>query len=312
MCGIAGILRLTPDAPPIEPDHLRAMTAQLEHRGPDDEGYWIAPAGRCGLGFRRLSVIDLVAGHQPIGNADESIQVVFNGEIYNFRELRGQLEELGYSFRTQGDAEVIVHAYAEWGRGCFEHFEGMFAIAIWDEPRGELLLARDRFGKKPLTYAMPDNRLCFASEVKAILALPGVRAELDPQSLHRYLLFQYVPAPHSIYRGFSKVPPGHYVRVRDGRVEPSRPFWSLPRPAPFSGSYEDAKARLGELLTRAVEQRLIADVPLGAFLSGGIDSSIVVGLMHKLGVSPLRTLSICFSDTRYDETTKARQIAALF
>ena len=190
----------------------------------------------------------------------------------------------------------------------------MFALAIWDEPRGRLVLARDRLGKKPLTYAIVGDRLYFASEAKAILTLPDVPRELDPQSLHRYLLFQYVSAPHSIYRGFHKLPPGTHLGLQAGsppRLEP-RPFWRVPQPTPFAGTYEDAKHRLGELLTQAVQRRLIADVPLGAFLSGGIDSSIVVGLMRRLGVSPLRTFSIGFADARYDETAHARAVADRF
>ncbi len=290
------------------------MSAQLVHRGPDDEGHYLDPQGRCGFGFRRLSIIDVQGGHQPIANEDESVWVIFNGEIYNFRELRAELQQQGHTFRTQADSEVIVHLYEQHGEACFERLSGMFAIAIWDENAGTLLLARDRFGKKPLTYAQQDGRLYFASEVKAILALPGVRRDLDPQSLHRYLLFQYVPAPHSIYRGFRKLMPGHFVRVRAGEPLTALPraYWELPLPAPFAGTYADAKARLGELLTKAVEKRLIADVPLGAFLSGGVDSSIVVSLMRKLGVSPLRTFSIGFPDARYDETAYARRVAELF
>lgn len=312
MCGIAGIVSFAPDGPRVDHADLRTMAGQLVHRGPDDEGYYVDPRGRCGFGFRRLSIIDIAGGHQPISNEDGTVWVVFNGEIYNFRDLRRELTQKGHTFKTNADSEVIAHLYEEHGEQCFEHLAGMFAIAIWDESNAQLLLARDRFGKKPLTYASLNDRLYFASEAKAILALPGVRGEIDPQSLHRYLLFQYVAAPHSIFRGFRKVPPGHYVRVDNAEVHSPHPFWSLPRPAPFDGSYEDAKARLGELLRSAVEKRLIADVPLGAFLSGGIDSSIVVGLMRKLGVSPLRTFSIGFNDARYDETVYARRVAEAF
>ncbi|MFQ5807651.1 MAG: asparagine synthase (glutamine-hydrolyzing) [Phycisphaerae bacterium] len=313
MCGIAGIVSLSPDAR-VDLPPLRAMAAQLVHRGPDEEGFYQDPQGRCGFGFRRLAIIDVEGGHQPISNEDGSVWLVFNGEIYNFRELREELERRGHTFRTRSDSEVIVHLYEQYDDACLERLAGMFAIAIWDEKAGTLLLARDRFGKKPLTYASHDGRLYFASEAKAILALPGVPRDMDPQSLHRYLLFQYVPAPHSIYRGFRKLPPGHALRVAGG--EPLRDelhaFWRVPQPAPFAGSYEDARVRLGELLTKAVERRLLADVPLGAFLSGGIDSSIVVGLMRKLGVSPLRTFSIGFPDERYDETAYARRVAEAF
>ncbi len=318
MCGIAGAISFSPDAR-VELEPLRAMAAQLTHRGPDDDGYYVDPRGRCGFGFRRLSIIDVEGGHQPISNENETVWVVFNGEIYNFRALREELTQQGHRFRTRCDSEVIVHLYEQHGAACFERLAGMFAIAIWDEKAATLLLARDRFGKKPLTYAQRGDRLYFASEAKAILALPDVPRELDPQSLHRYLLFQYVPAPHSIYRGFRKLKPGHLLKIaahepfRDTQHE----YWHLPRPNDPTGAqprpdYESAKRRLGELLTKAVEKRLVADVPLGAFLSGGIDSSIVVALMRKLGVSPLRTFTIGFSDARYDETAYAARVAKEF
>ncbi len=318
MCGIAGILSLSPDRAPV-PDELRAMAAQLIHRGPDDEGYHLDPAGRCGLAFRRLSIIDLAGGHQPLCNESQTVWLVFNGEIYNFRELRGELESRGHRFRSATDGEVIVHLYEECGTRCFERLEGMFAVAIWDQQRGELHLARDRLGKKPLVYAQHDGRLLFASEQKAILALPGIPRELDAQSIHRYLVFQYVPAPFAIFRGFRKLPPGTFATIRAGRpaaIE-ALTYWAPPPPNPGESrgkalTYEQALERLGRLLTRAVEKRLIADVPLGAFLSGGIDSSIVVGLMRRLGVSPLRTFSIGFADTRYDETRYARLVAGHF
>ena len=309
MCGLAGILSLSPNAR-VTPDALATMAAQLVHRGPDDEGSYLDPQGRCGFGFRRLSIIDLAGGRQPITNEDASVWVIFNGEIYNFRELRAALQQQGHTFKTQSDSEVIVHLYEQYGEACLDRLAGMFAIALWDQRRGRLLLARDRFGKKPLTYAIHAGRLYFASEAKAILALPDIPRTLDPQSLHRYLLFQYVPAPHAIYDGFRKVPPGHYLSIDVGSPfdERPRPYWRF-NPRPFEGTYDEAKVRLGELLTAAVEKRLIADVPLGAFLSGGIDSSIVVALMRELGVSPLRTFSIGFPDARYDETAYARQVA---
>ncbi|MEW6249980.1 MAG: asparagine synthase (glutamine-hydrolyzing) [Planctomycetota bacterium] len=312
MCGIAGILSLSPRTR-VDPAELDLMAAPLVHRGPDDQGRYVDPQRRCGLAFRRLSIIDLAGGNQPIANETRTVWTVFNGEIYNFPELRAELQVRGHRFSTRTDTEVIVHLYEEHGEGCFERLAGMFALALWDERRGRLLLARDRFGKKPLTYAVHDERLYFASEAKAILALPGVPRDLDPQSLHRYLIFQYVPAPHSIYRDFSKLLPGHYLTLEASRPLDDRPraYWRL-EPRPFAGNYDDAKARLGELLTAAVRKRLIADVPLGAFLSGGVDSSIVVALMRALGVSPLRTFSIGFPDPRYDETTYARRVAERF
>jgi asparagine synthase (glutamine-hydrolysing) len=312
MCGIAGILSLSPDVRvPREP--LAIMAAQLVHRGPDAEGYYLDPRGRCGLAFRRLSIIDLAGGQQPMANEDQSVWVVFNGEIYNFQELRSELSRQGHHFTTRSDTEVIVHLYEEHGDACFNDLAGMFAIALWDQRRGRLVLGRDRFGKKPLTYAIHDGCLYFASEAKAILALPEIPRKLDAQALHRYLVFQYIPAPHSIYRGFHKLLPGHYVAFEAQRPPPERQraYWRLD-PRPFEGRYEDAKLRLGELLTAAVKKRLIADVPLGAFLSGGMDSSIVVALMRKLGVSPLRTFTIGFPDARYDETRYARLVAEQF
>ncbi|TWT44783.1 Asparagine synthetase [glutamine-hydrolyzing] 1 [Phycisphaerae bacterium RAS1] len=315
MCGIAGILSLTPDAR-VEAAELRTMAAQLVHRGPDDEGFYVDPQGRCGLAFRRLSIIDLSTGHQPLSNEDGTLWVSFNGEIYNYRELRTDLEARGHHFGTNSDTESIVHACEEFGPGCFEKLTGMFAVALWDEKRGELLLGCDPFGKKPLVYAEFQGRLYFASEAKAILALPGVPRRIDPQSLHRYLVFQYVPAPHAIYEGFAKLEPGCFLRIPAGRpvdVTSTRYFELRPdQPGRFTGSREDAKQRLGTLLRDAVARRLISDVPLGAFLSGGVDSSIVVGLMRRLGVSPLRTYSIGFADPRYDESAAARRVARHF
>ncbi len=312
MCGIAGVINLTAREP-VSRETLDVMAATLTHRGPDDAGQHLAPDGRCGLAFRRLSIIDLATGNQPLANEDESVQVVFNGEIYNFRELRDELRARGHTFRTGSDGEVIVHLYEESGADCVGRLAGMFAVAIWDARRGRLLLARDRFGQKPLVYAQADGRLYFASEAKALLAVPGMPRQLDVQSLHRYLVFQYVPAPHSIFRGFRKLLPGHMLAVEAGQPLDGAPqrFWQL-EPRLFPGSYEDAKEELGTLLREAVEKRLVADVPLGAFLSGGIDSSIVVGLMRELGVSPLRTFSIGFPDARYDETAYAREVAQRF
>jgi asparagine synthase (glutamine-hydrolysing) len=313
VCGIAGIVSLAPGAA-VDADALRTMAAQLVHRGPDDEGYYVDATRCCGLAFRRLSIIDVAGGRQPIATEDGAIQVVFNGEIYNFRELRAELEQCGHRFTTRSDSEVIAHLYEQHGERCFQKLAGMFAIAIWDGRRRRLVLVRDRFGKKPLTYAVHEGRLYFASEAKAILALPGFPREIDPQSLHRYLLFQYVAAPHSIFRGFRKLPPAHFLvlAAEQGRVAEPIAYYALPRPPRFDGRYRDAKQRLGELLTRAVERRLISDVPLGAFLSGGVDSSIVVALMYELGVSPLRTFSIGFPDWRYDETAYASRIAGQF
>ena len=312
MCGIAGILSRSPEVP-VEADSIDTMVAQLVHRGPDDSGRYVDPQGRCGLGFRRLSIIDVDGGHQPLSNEDGTVWAVFNGEIYNFRALRAELETQGHKFRTLTDGEVIVHLYEQLGTACFARLAGMFAIAIWDERRGRLVLARDRFGKKPLTYTCEGGRLCFASEAKAILALPGMPREIDAQALHSYLIFQYVPAPSSIYAGFRKLPPGHFLTIDVDRPFEDAPeaYWRLGTSA-FDGTYDEALERLDHLLRAAVEKRLIADVPLGAFLSGGIDSSIVVALMRAAGVSPLRTFTIGFPDPRYDESAHARLVARVF
>lgn len=318
MCGLAGILQLESDAP-LTAEPLRAMAAALVHRGPDDEAIYLDPRGRCGLAFRRLSIIDLAGGRQPISNEAGDVWAAFNGEIYNFRELRQELQAAGHRFRTQSDSEVIVHLFEQLGAAGFAKLDGMFAIALWDERDGVLHLVRDRLGKKPLVYSRHAGRLYFASELKALRAIPAMPAELDPQALHEYLLFQYVPAPHCIYRGCSKLPPATRWGLR--ACEPPRavpePYWSLPHPAgrdapPSGAAYIEAKRELTDLLTGAVERRLISDVPLGAFLSGGVDSSIVVGLMRRLGVSPLRTFSIGFREAAYDESAHARRVAEHF
>lgn len=313
MCGIAGILGR--DGAGVEEVTLRRMAAPLAHRGPDDEGVYLDPQLRAGLAFRRLAIIDLEGGRQPVSNEQGTIWAVFNGEIYNYRELRTELLARGHHFRSMGDSETIIHLYEEHGERCFEKLAGMFAIAIWDERAGRLVLARDRLGKKPLVFARRGGRFYFASESKAILESTGCDATIDPQSLHDYFLFQYVPAPRCIFRDFAKLLPGHYAIIAaDSHWPPVQtPYWTPPPPgARFSGSYGDAKHRLGELLESAVRKRLISDVPLGAFLSGGMDSSVVVALMRRLGVTPLRTYSIGFPDPRYDETRYARRIAAHF
>ena len=315
MCGIAGALRLDPSAR-IDSTLVERMAGAQTHRGPDEDGVYLDPHARAGFAFRRLSIIDVAHSHQPLSNEDETVWLEFNGEIYNFTELRGELIDRGHTFRTTGDSEVIVHAWEEWGAACFERLAGMFAIAIWDQRSGELILARDRFGKKPLCYAIAANRLLFASELKAIVATGAPRV-IDPAALANYLLYQYVPAPQCIYAGWGKLPPGHFWRIRADGTPQTTPvrYWDIPEAPPDGGramSEEDALDQLDALLTRAVEKRLISDVPLGAFLSGGVDSSIVVGLMRRLGVQPLRTFSIGFPDRRYDERHHARAVAERF
>lgn len=317
MCGIAGILALNQDDR-VDESQLRVMAGELRHRGPDDEGYYVDPQKRCGLAFRRLSIIDVAGGHQPLSNEDGTVWLVFNGEVYNYRALRELLRSCGHAFSTSSDSEVIVHAYEQWGDQFVSKLHGMFALALWDERRKRLFLARDRLGKKPLIYGQVSGRVCFASETKAILALAGVPRRLDPTALDSYLTLQYIPASgpsSSIFSGLAQLAPGHMlafdVEGRESALQ--KPYWCVPSGVEkFHGSYEEAKRRLGELLTAAVEKRLIADVPLGAFLSGGVDSSIVVGLMRKLGVSPLRTFNVRFEDPRYDESRYAQLVARHF
>ncbi len=312
MCGIAGIVALDPDVRVAE-NELRPMAAALTHRGPDDEGFYVDPHGRCALAFRRLAIIDLVTGNQPMPNESGDVQVVFNGEIYNFRELRQQLAAAGHRFRSKGDSEVLVHLYEEHGDRFVEHLAGMFAIALWDARAGRLLLARDRLGQKPLVWAIDAGRFYFASELKALLANPGLRRRLNPQALHQYLVFQYVPAPWTIYDCAKKLGPARRLSIPAHRrlATTEEQYWHVPT-GRFEGSFDEATERLDLLLRQAVRRRLIADVPLGAFLSGGVDSSIVVALMRELGVEPLRTFTIGFPDRLYDERRYARIVADHF
>ena len=316
MCGIAGAI-WTADAPPVDQHVLERMTDMLAHRGPDGRGFYTSHVARptssrgvhVGLGHRRLSIIDMASGQQPLSNEDGSVWVTFNGEIYNFLALRQRLEAAGHAFRTHSDTEVLVHLYEDEGPEFLGHLNGMFALAIWDARRGSLLLARDRLGKKPLVYRAEPERLLFASELKSLLAVPGVPRELNPHALDGYLAYQYVPHPHTIYRGIHKLPPGHFGIWRDGELKVERywrPQFAVEKPRPAA----EYRQELAELLTSAVELRLQSDVPLGAFLSGGVDSSIVVALMKQLGHEPVKTFSIGFPVAAYDETSFARQVAA--
>src|SRR4030042_5471161 len=279
MCGIVGFL--TSRAQNI-PDYavLRKMRESLIHRGPDDFGEYIRTLDEGGpfvfFGHRRLSIIDLGSGHQPLSNENETVWVVFNGEIYNFRELRSLLENLGHRFKTRSDTEVIVHAYEEYRENCFRYFKGMFAIAIWDEKRKQLVLARDRLGKKPLYYSFINGTFLFASELKAMMLYPSFSRKVDPVSLAKYLFFEFIPSPHTIFKDAKKIPAASYL-VWDNKGIEVRQYWS-----PFNTqkgetiiSEAEAELRMMELLKESVRRRLISDVPLGVFLSGGIDSSTV-------------------------------------
>jgi asparagine synthase (glutamine-hydrolysing) len=311
MCGIFGVLNL--DGSPAERAALQAMARVSVHRGPDDEGFHLD--GACGIGMRRLSIIDLAGGHQPLANRDGSLVVVCNGEIYNFRELRRELETLGQRFATGSDSEVILHGYAQWGDQVVEKLNGMFGFALWDARRGRLVIGRDRLGIKPVYLYRDARRLAFASEAKALLALPGVQTAIEPSALHGYLNLGYVAAPASLFKRITKLAPATLLVIERGRIEQTR-YWRIPhtieREVPEGEWIERVRARLDE----AVRMQMVSDVPIGAFLSGGIDSSAVVGLMAAHSARPIRTYSIGFAgaaaDQYYNELPYARRVAALF
>ena len=297
----------------VDPGLLERMGAVTIHRGPDDSGAFIAPG--VALGMRRLSIIDLAGGHQPIANEDETVHVVCNGEIYNFREVRERLVARGHRFRTGSDIEVIVHLYEEYGLACVDHMTGMFGFALWDAPRRRLVIGRDRLGIKPLYYTRAGDRLIFASEAKAILEVPGVSAAVDPAALEDYLAYGYTPSDRSIFAGIEKLPPGCLLVCEGGRVE-VRPYWSAPGEADGTMSEAEWTRRVRDELERVVEMEMVSDVPLGAFLSGGVDSSAVVAMMARHGDRPVKTYSIGFdtgaAGSYYNELPYARQVADLF
>ncbi len=311
MCGIAGIVDL--QARPVDPSLVRRLCDVLVHRGPDDEGYYAT--GPVALGQRRLAILDLTGGRQPMGNEDGTVWITFNGEIYNFVELRARLEGLGHRFATRSDTEVIVHAYEQYGPECVKELRGMFAFALWDQARQTLFLARDRVGKKPLFYTEVDGQWVFASELQALLQHPGLAREVDVLALDDYLTYGYVPAPKTIFRGVHKLPPAHYLTLRlrsSGSAGPEinvARYWQLAYEPKLAMSEADAADRLLEVLKEAVRLRMIADVPLGALLSGGIDSSLVVALMSQLSDRPVKTFSIGFDERAFNELPYARLVA---
>lgn len=305
MCGIAGFAAAPGQAAP-SPAVGEAMTAAILHRGPDDGGVYREEAVL--LGMRRLAIIDLAGGHQPMQSVDGRHVLVFNGEIYNFRRLRAELTALGNAFRTDSDSEVILAAYAAWGEAAVARLEGMFAFALWDRDRRQLLLARDRLGKKPLFLWESGQGIGFASELKSLLALPGFPREIDASVLPGYFAFGYVPSPRSVFRNVRKLPPGHYAVFREGRIAET-PYWSLESTPGFAGGEAEALEELHRRLAAAVEDRLVSDVPFGAFLSGGLDSSVVVALMAERMAMPVRTFSIGFEEARYSELSDARRVA---
>jgi asparagine synthase (glutamine-hydrolysing) len=315
MCGIAGYLAAGNRGE--LGCALRDMGAVLAHRGPDDEGYFEAVTRdgerRVGLAHRRLAIIDLSTGHQPLANEDGSVQIVFNGEIYNFPELREELLARGYAFRTRSDTETIVHAYEEWGPECVQRLRGMFAFAIWDANRERLLLARDRYGKKPLFLHESAGRLLFASEIKAILAVGGVPRQVDRGALWDYFAYRYVPAPATLFAGIRKLMPGSYAVCERGALTETPYF--VPddgRPSPANAPDADPVSAFLEQLDEAVRIRMISDVPFGAFLSGGIDSSAVVAMMSRHSAHPVKTFSVGFAESAYSELGFARAIAEQF
>jgi asparagine synthase (glutamine-hydrolysing) len=309
MCGIVGIVGKE-QASVVAKSAVRRMCDSIIHRGPDDEGLYVQ--GHVGLGMRRLSIIDLSTGHQPIHNEDQTIWIVFNGEIYNFPELRAELERRGHRFYTNTDTEAIVHLYEEFGDDCVQKLRGMFAFAIWDDRQKRLLLARDRFGKKPLHYASSGGRLFFASEIKSLLAVAPELSDVDSQGLLGYFCFGYIPDPCTAFTHIKKLPPGHLLAFSDGEIH-VRKYWDLPRfgthkPMSEDECLEELEHRLGE----AVRIRLISDVPLGALLSGGVDSSTVVALMSKYSAAPVKTFTIKFPNEDFDEASHARLVAERF
>jgi asparagine synthase (glutamine-hydrolysing) len=308
MCGIAGTLLFDPQSA-VATDALLRMTRVIAHRGPDDEGVWAN--GPVGLGTRRLAIIDLSErGHQPMSNEDGSIWITFNGEIYNFQELRAELLAKGHAFRSNTDTETIVHLYEEEGIAAIKRLRGMFAFALWDGRTKTLFLGRDRMGKKPLFYYHDDNRLVFGSEIKCLLQA-GVAASPDPEAIDHYLTFGYVPAPWSAFQGIRKLPPAHYLEVRRGSVAAKR-YWTLEYEPKNGGAEGQLLEQLSDLLTESTRLRMISDVPLGVLLSGGLDSSAVVATMRKLTSGSLKTFSIGFDHPEYDELEYARQVARRF
>ena len=304
MCGIVGIVRS--DKSDIDEAVLGRMCAAISHRGPDDDGFYVN--GPVGLGMRRLAIIDLKSGQQPIHNQDRTAWIVFNGEIYNYRELRDKLEKLGHSFYTNSDTEAIVHAYDQYGADCPKHLRGMFAFAIWDERTQELFIARDRVGKKPLLYAEVKGQFIFGSEFSALLQHPDIGKEIDFEALNQYLSFMCVPAPLTAYQAIRKLEPGHSLRYRKGETRIER-YWQPDFSKKIDISEQEAGERTIAILREAVKVRLMSEVPLGAFLSGGIDSSAVVALMAEESSTPVKTFSIGFEEQDFSELHHARRVA---
>ncbi|NNE01421.1 MAG: asparagine synthase (glutamine-hydrolyzing) [Pirellulaceae bacterium] len=315
MCGITGAV-WRDERHAIDASTLAKMTEVIAHRGPDDSDSWSDREHRdaygnplgVALGFRRLSIIDLQGARQPMANEDGSVRMVFNGEIYNYKTLRNRLEGKGHQFATHGDGESIIHSYEDVGTDCFAQLNGMFAIAIWDSNRNRLVLARDRIGQKPLYYAVKDNRIIFGSELKCLAQVDGVCSEIDPAAIDEFLTYQYVPHPGTIWKGVRKLAPGHFAVFENGKVTVQR-YWDFDPSIETPISAGDAQERLRELLTDSVRLRMQSDVPLGSFLSGGIDSSLITAIAQAQSDDPVRTFSIGFPIADFDETQYAAQVA---
>ncbi len=308
MCGIAGWINLENNRAENHSEAvLHSMCERMKHRGPDSEGLWLDD--KVALGMRRLSIIDLATGEQPVYSEDKSIVVVMNGELYNFREVRADLERRGHKFETHTDTEILPHLYEEYGEAMLEQINGMFAFALWDINKKKLFVARDKFGEKPLYYGVFAGKLIFASELKVLLENPAVETEINVDALRQYLSFDYVPAPHSIYKNIYKLPAAHFLTVEKGEVK-TRRYWNLTwHKNGHTPSIEKAAADLRELLSDAVKMRLVADVPLGILLSGGVDSSTVAAFAAQHASEKIKTFSIGFEEDSFDESKYARQVA---
>lgn len=308
MCGIAGWINLDNKSSQNQSEAvLHSMCERMKHRGPDSEGLWTDET--VALGMRRLSVIDLHTGEQPVYSEDKSIVVMMNGELYNYREVRADLEKRGHKFVTSSDTEILPHLYEEHGEAMLDHINGMFAFALWDKRRKKLLIARDKFGEKPLYYGVFDGKLIFASELKVLLENPSFKGEINLDSLRQFLSFDYVPAPNSIFQGISKLPAAHFLSVENGEIK-TRRYWNLTwQKSRTDLSLSDSAGKLRELLADAVRMRLVADVPLGILLSGGVDSSTVAAFATQFSTEKVKTFSIGFEEDSFDESKYARQVA---
>src|SRR5438128_6944225 len=308
MCGIAGQYNFI-RREPVEPDTIRRMTESIRHRGPDDEGYFVS--GQVGLGFRRLSIIDLAGGHQPMSDAEETVWIIFNGEIYNYKELRAELQGKGHQFRTNSDTEVIIHGYKQWGTDVFNHLNGMFGLAIWDVPNQRLLVARDAMGIKLIYYKIDNGKLTFGSEIRAVLAAQDSKPEVDPVALKLFLQFRYTPSPLTIFQGVRKLAPGMMLVVEKGKCREERWYNFTPSPFPEPKEETEAAHELLDLYKDAVRRHLLSDVHVGILLSGGLDSGLLLALMNEQG-GPWPAYTIGYGEAfGDDELADARETAAL-